>query len=100
MHPLKKTQLTFSRHLCPPPSDGPTDGAVVRNLPASAGAQKIRIQSLCQEDPLELETATHSSLLAWRIPRTEEPGYSPQVAKSRTRLSMHAASCSSSNNVC
>ena len=28
----------------------------------------------CQEDPLEEETATHSSLLAWRIPWTEEPG--------------------------
>ena len=31
-------------------------------------------QSLGQEDPLEKEMATHSSILAWRIPRTEEPG--------------------------
>ena len=32
------------------------------------------VQSLGQEDPLEKEMATHSSILAWRIPRTEEPG--------------------------
>ena len=40
---------------------------MVRNLPASAG-------SLGQGDPLEEEMATHSSILAWRIPWTEEPG--------------------------
>ena len=45
--------------------------------------QKMQVQSQGQEDPLEKETATHSSILAWRIPWTEEPG----VAKSRTRLS-------------
>ena len=33
-----------------------------------------RVQSLGQEDPLEKETATHSSILAWEIPRTEGPG--------------------------
>ena len=35
---------------------------------------EIRVQSLGQEDPLEKEMATHSSILAWRIPWTEEPG--------------------------
>ena len=35
---------------------------------------EMRVQSLGQEDPLEKETATHSSILAWRIPWTEEPG--------------------------
>ena len=35
--------------------------------------QEMRIQSLGQEDPLEEETATHSSILAWNIPWTEEP---------------------------
>ena len=35
--------------------------------------QEIRIQSLGQEDPLEKETATHSSILAWRISMTEQP---------------------------
>ena len=41
------------------------------------------VQYLGQEDPLEKETATHSSILAWRIPWTEEPGglYSPWVRK-------------------
>ena len=36
--------------------------------------QETWVQSLGQEDPLEEEMATHSSILAWRIPGTEEPG--------------------------
>ena len=36
--------------------------------------QEIPVQSLSQEDPLEKEMATHSSILPWRIPWTEEPG--------------------------
>ena len=44
---------------------------MVKNLPAM---QKIWVQSLGQEDPLEKGTATHPSILAWRIPWTEEPG--------------------------
>ena len=36
--------------------------------------QETWVQSLGQEDPLEKEMATHSSILAWEIPRTEEPG--------------------------
>ena len=43
----------------------------VKNLLAM---QEAWIRSLGQEDPLEKEMATHSSILAWRIPRTEEPG--------------------------
>ena len=42
-----------------------------KNLPA---VQETQVQSLDQEDPLEGEMATHSSLLAWRIPWAEEPG--------------------------
>ena len=34
----------------------------------------MQVQSLGQEDPLEKEMATHSSILAWKIPWTEEPG--------------------------
>ena len=51
--------------------------------------QDTQVQFLVQEDPLEKEMATHSSILAWRIPRTEEPGklYSPWGHKSQTRLS-------------
>ena len=36
--------------------------------------QKIQVQFLGQEDPLEKGMATHSSILSWRIPCTEEPG--------------------------
>ena len=36
--------------------------------------QEMQVQALGQENPLEKETATHSSILAWEIPWTEEPG--------------------------
>ena len=52
-------------------------GAVVKNPPADAGdarTQETWVQSLSQEDPLEKDMATHSSILAWEIPWTEEPG--------------------------
>ena len=39
--------------------------------------QETQVRSLGQEDPLKEETATHSSILAWEIPQTEEVGYSP-----------------------
>ena len=44
---------------------------IVKNLPAM---QEIRVQLLGQEDPLEKEMATHSSVFAWKIPWIEEPG--------------------------
>ena len=44
---------------------------MVKNLPAR---QEIWVWSLSQEDSLEEEMSTHSSILAWRIPLTEEPG--------------------------
>ena len=47
------------------------DVSVVKNLPA---IQETRVQPLGWEDPLERGMATHSSILAWRIPWTEEPG--------------------------
>ena len=48
---------------------------MVKNLPAK---QEIWVRSLGQEDPLEMEMATHSSTLAWEIPWTEDlVGYSP-----------------------
>ena len=43
----------------------------VKNLPA---VQETQVQFLGWEDPLEKEMATHSRILAWRIPWTEEPG--------------------------
>ena len=46
-------------------------GPVVKNPPAM---QEMGVQSLGQENPLEKEMATHSSILTWEIPWTEEPG--------------------------
>ena len=46
----------------------------VKNLPAMQETQGMQIQSVAQEDPLEKETATRSSILAWEIPWTEESG--------------------------
>ena len=66
-------------------------GSVVKILPAM---QKTQVQSLGQEDSLEEDIATHSSILAWRIPWTEESsGLVHRVAKSQAwlkRLSMYS----------
>ena len=52
---------------------------IVKNPPAM---QETQVRSLGQKDPLEEETATHPSMLAWRVPRTEETGgYSPLCRK-------------------
>ena len=53
---------------------GFTDGSVVKESSAMHETQETRVQSLGWEDPLEKEMITHSSILAWRIPWTEEPG--------------------------
>ena len=55
----------------------------VKNLPAMLETQELQVQSLCWEDPLEEGMATHSSTLAWRIPRTEEPGGLQSVGSQR-----------------
>ena len=55
---------------------------MVKNLPAM---QETRIRSLGQEDPLEKEKATQSSILAWRIPWTEEPGRLQSMGSQRIR---------------
>ena len=52
-------------------AEGFPGGSVVKHPPASTG--KVGM-ILGQEDPLEKEMATHSSILAWRIPWTEDPG--------------------------
>ena len=62
-------------------------GSVVKNLPASAGDAKDVAQSLGWEDPLEKEMATHSSILAWRIPLTDLRTAFQAIAKSQTKLS-------------
>ena len=58
---------------------------MVKNLPV---IQETQVQSLGREDPLDKGMATHSSILAWRIPCTEESGATvPGVTKSWIRLS-------------
>ena len=47
---------------------------VVKSLPAMQETEETRVQSLGWQDPLEEGMATHSSILVWRIPWTEEPG--------------------------
>ena len=54
----------------------------VKNLPAM---QEIWLQSLGREDPLEEEMATHSSIRAWEIPWTEEPGRVQYMESQRVR---------------
>ena len=58
---------------------------MVKNLPANAGDLRDigDIQSLGQEDPLEKEMATHSSILAWRILWTVRPGELPSIGLQR-----------------
>ena len=54
----------------------------IKNLPAM---QEMWVLPLGQEDPLEKGMATHSSLLAWRIPRTEDPGELQSMGSQRVR---------------
>ena len=49
-------------------------GSAVKNLPAVHERQETQVQFLHWKDPLEEELATHSRILPWRIPWTEEPG--------------------------
>ena len=62
-----------------------TGGSVVEKLPADAGVQEKQVWSLGQEDPLEEEMATHSSIPGWRIPWTEEPSGLQSIGTQRVR---------------
>jgi len=55
---------------------------MVKNPPAK---QETQVQSLVWEEPLDKGMATHSSILAWRIPRTEEPGKLLPMGSQRVR---------------
>ena len=58
-------------------------GSAVKKLPAMQEPQEVRVWSLGQEDPLEEGMATHSSVPAWRIPWTEEPGGLQSIGSQR-----------------
>ena len=57
----------------------------VKSLPTMQETQEMWVQSLGQEDPLEERMATHSSILAWRIPWTEDPGGLQFIGSQRIR---------------
>ena len=57
-------------------------GSVLKNLPAK---QETQVQSLGREDAMEKEMATHSSILAWKIPWTEVPGKQQSMGLQRVR---------------
>ena len=61
-------------------------GSVVKHLPAMQETQEIWVQSLGWEDPLEEGITTHSSILAWRIPWIEEPGWLKSMGPQRVGL--------------
>ena len=56
----------------------------VKNPPEMQETQESQVQSLDLEDPLEEEMVTHSSILAWEIPQTEEPGGLQSMGSQRT----------------
>ena len=58
---------------------------VAQTVKNSSAKQKTRVRFLGQEDLLEKETATYSSILDWRIPRIEEPGGLQSVGSQRVR---------------
>ena len=60
-------------------------GSAVKNLPAMQELQETQFRSLGWEDPPEKDMATHSSVLAWRIPGTGEPGGLPSMGSHRVR---------------
>ena len=58
---------------------------VVQSAKKLPAVQETQVQSLGQEDPLEKEMATYSSILAWKIPETEEPGRLQSIRLQRVR---------------
>ena len=62
--------------------------SVVKNLPIMQESQKKQVQSLGWEDALEKHMATHSSILAWRIPWMEEPGGLQSMGSQKSRTQM------------
>ena len=68
-------------------------GSAVKNLPTMQELQEWQVRSLGQKDPLEEGLATHSSILAWKIPRTEEPGGLQSIGSERVRNDSNDLAC-------
>ena len=65
------------------PTRGFSGGSAVKNLPAVQETQESWVRFLVQKDPVEEEIATHSRILAWKIPWTEEPGGLQSIGSQR-----------------
>ena len=94
LNTVKETNLIIKGKIRPLVwiKEGFPGSTVVKNLPAKQDTQETQVWSLSQEDPLEKEMATYSSILAWEIPWTKEPGELQSihgVAKNWTWLIMH-----------
>ena len=74
--------VLLSQFVPPSPSATSLVAQMVKHLPA---IRETWVRSLCWEDLLEKEMATHSSILAWRIPRTEEHGRLQSMGSQRVR---------------
>ena len=72
-------------NLSSPGSGGFPGGSMVKNPPAM---QEMWVQSLGQKDPLENEMATHSSILAWKILWTKEPGRLQSMESQKCHLQL------------
>ena len=87
--------IVFSHPACsnllhqPYKADTTLASSMVKNPPAM---QEMQVQSLGQKDPLEEGMATHSSILAWRIPQTEEPGRLQSIGSHRVTYDWNDAS--------
>ena len=71
---IEKKRQVAEKHTYMDWFGGFPSGSAVKNPPAMQKPQETQVRSLGLEDPLEEGMATHSSILAWRIPWTEEPG--------------------------
>ena len=80
-----KWQCSSKVHLCLWLFCQSPGGSVVKNLPTVWELQEMWVRSLGWEDPLEEGTATHSSILAWRIPWTEDTGRIWSIGSQRDR---------------
>ena len=72
----------------------------VKNLPAMQETQEMQVRSQGSDDPLEEEMATHSSILAWRIPQTEENGGLQPIGSQRVGHEWSNLSCTHTGSEC
>ena len=73
---------------------------MIKNLPAVQEMQETQVQSLGQEEPLEEGMAIHSSILAWEIPWTEEPGRLRSMGSKKSQLRLGSQATAAATRMC